>query len=790
MRRLPVFLLLLLTAGFLQAGDTVKIEPAETVIVLPPNAGGVMRIAAYELQKHLKLITGVEIPVADKTLPGKYTFRFEVSGKGGEQKPEEAFYEIRKDAVFFRGDDSPFPANAPITTILCTGNRFGTLSAVYLFLETQFHVRWLWPGDSGIVYPETKHPILKTGSEKWVPRLLQRSIGPGYGMWRWNHFERIQKQMPPEFRLTRKQYENKVTDTFFWLRRMRMGKSVNDSFGHAFTDWWRKYSKIHPEYFALQANGRREPENPKWPHAVKLCVSNPAVIKQVVENWKKRGMPPSINTCENDSGGYCRCAECLKLDVLRPGEAALRHLSDRYVSFANRVRAEASKYRPDVTASMYAYSVYREPPRREKVEQNIAIGFVPFMMDPFDQTEQRYKGWRRAGARRLFLRPNDQYVNPGLPMGFEKRMYEHFQLGVKNGIVGTSYDSLHNYWQANGIADYILARGHINPSLSFETLLDEYCSAFGAAAPEMMKYFNYWRIRIFDSKIIQDAEKIAEIGKYGNFRRGIMWSISSYYSPADFDRTDAILDEAAGKKLSETERGRLAKIRLANTHARLMWMAVSASGDQKLQHGRNLLKFRMENCKKLDMDWIGLMEVEFIFGDICGIREANHLVGYDDSVRTPQLWYFCPDPENLGEKAGWEHFSFEKILSSWDLLSIDRAWEQQREDRIHPKLFQFLKNYDGIAWYAQSIEVKPEWRGKTIELLFGGVDESAWIWVNGRFAGKRVYSGGGEWREAFTVPITDLVDWNRKKQLVVVRVEDKAGLGGIFKNIYLVTKKK
>ncbi len=789
----------LLCLGFVLAAEPVAVSPANAEIVLPPDAGGMAKVAALELQKHLKIITGMEIPVNEQASAGQYTFLFSGVPAGKTLKPEEAVWKTQKDSTVFYGDDTPSRRDASVSSIIFVEQKSGTLTAVYDFLEKQFGVRWLWPGDGGIVAPHSDDLRLNTGEGNWTPELEERHIGPGYGMWKWARYEQAAKNLPKEFRLDKPQYEAKALDTFFWLRRMRMGKSVNYKLGHAFTDWWAKYGKSHPEYFALQPDGVRRPQNPKWPHSVKLCVSNPAVVKQVVENWRQAGMPSSINTCENDSRGYCRCLECLKLDVVLPGEKTLSELkpeeegkamlTDRYVHFANAVLAEAAKYRPDVVATMYAYSCYSEPPRREKVSPGVVVGFVPFMMNPFDVTDTHWQKWREAGAKLLLLRPNDQHVNTGLPMGFEKRLYDHFHLGVENGIFATSYDSLHNYWQATGVADYVLARAHASPSASFDSLMDEYCSAFGAAAPEMREYFDYWRVNVFESKIMKDAKKIREVGKYGNFRRGLMWSLKNYYSVADFDRTDALLARGAQKELTEPQRGLLEKYRLANRHARMMFEAVSAKDLKRVQNGTALFRFRVANRDALDMDWARLISSEYDFGDICGIREGLNLVDYADSAETSFRWNFRLDPQDVGEKERWQEKPFEEI-KSWDLLRVDLPWERQPANIIPPQLFEQLKNYDGIGWYGTRLRVKPEWKGREIFLLFGLVDESAWVWLNGKFCGKRVYESGDEWSKPFAIPITEAIDWKKPYQTVVVRVMDIGGLGGICKRPYLVVSDK
>ncbi len=73
-------------------------------------------------------------------------------------------------------------------------------------------------------------------------------------------------------------------------------------------------------------------------------------------------------------------------------------------------------------------------------------------------------------------------------------------------------------------------------------------------------------------------------------------------------------------------------------------------------------------------------------------------------------------------------------------------------------------------------------------LYFGAVDESCKVWVNGKFAGEHPFVKPDDWRTSFPIEITDCIDWNRPTQLVVVRVEDKSGAGGIWKPVWLVSK--
>ena len=474
MKNLKLFsiLALALLPAFSHAED-IEVDPHRAAIILPEDAGSIRRFAALELQKHLNLITGTLTPILARPENGMYPFYLEVpagTALKGLSREEARWLATPKGTWLYGEDFQGIPAKKAddFTPVFIKTSRTGTLFAVYDFLEKELGVKWLEPGDSGIVHPSAAILKFSSGSGSWSPgKLVQRQIRSGYSNWA-QYSKRVAPTLPEPFRQTREQYEKASDAVRIWLKRQRMGNSSPMSYGHAFTRWWELYGKEHPEYFAMQTDGVRRPEYPAQPDRSKLCVSNPAVHDRIIANWRAEKNPPQIiNVCENDSGGYCRCPECLKLDAPLKGEKFGDNLSDRYVWFANAVRRKAAKIDPDASVIMYAYACYRFPPRREKVDPQVIIGFVPSMMD-LEKVGVMYRGWKQAGAGKLFLRPNDQHVNTGLPMGFEKQMFDHFQLGIKNGIIGTDYDSLHNFWPATGFADYILARAHTDPSKSCE----------------------------------------------------------------------------------------------------------------------------------------------------------------------------------------------------------------------------------------------------------------------------------------------------------------------------------
>ncbi len=755
----------------------VEVDPANAVITAGAD-GAMYRFAAGELQKHLALVCGKTIPIVKKgeVPPGKFCLT--VGGGDGRQlKPEEAIWIVDAKGIRVFGDDDAKHASTEMLP-----KRAGTLHALYDMLEKNFGFMWLFPGDAGIChYKESPVLAFEEGEHHWVPAMVIRGIRPAYG-------QPYRIKMPKGMEVSKESTKDVVFGNQLWMKRQRMGRSEDFGLQHAFTRWWGRFSKTHPDYFALQPDGSRGPGSLSGDR-VKICVSNPAVADQIVEDWKNSKVRPKIiNVTENDSGNYCTCAGCQKLDVVLPGEKPMAHLTDRYVHLANEVLKRAEKINPEVGVGMYAYSIYLDPPRREKVSSKMVIGIVSSMFNN-EKNRKRLEGWYKAGLRKVYLRPNDHHANIILPIGIEKMMYDHFRITWEFGMVGTDYDSMYGFWPTTGIADYILARAHIDPNRSFEKLEAEYYSAYGPAAPEVREFFRYWRQEVLEKRIMPDRERIAKVGLYGNFSRGLLWNVGDYFKPEDFDKTDAILRKALAKPLSPTEKKLVNILLLGNRHSRLTYQALTAPKTKKEPYAIPLIKFRKEHKNDLPMFWMMVNFVEQRFGDLTGAGVLSEFSGYSKAERLNSSWHFKMDEKNVGLKEHWEKTKA-RDFKKWPRISILTNWEKQKADKNLPaELVEKLRDYDGIGWYAWPVRVPKEWKGKEVYLYFGAVDESAWVYVNGKLAGENVTTpGGDQWKTPFFIRLDPVNDWDRNYQDVVVRVQDDSGVGGIWRPVYLLCK--
>ena len=744
--------LLLLSGAALFAAE-VKIDLKDAVIV---QKNAALKKLAEDLKKHLDLIGSTDVKIVKKAPEGKYAFFIGEAPANAPAKfqPEEGRYLVTDKAAYFYGD--------PL-------RNQGVNHAVYTFLEDSLGVRWPM---FELISAEKRNPVIISKLEgKFVPELNLRGIRH-----RGN-----------------------------WYNRMRMGSHNRPSYGHAFINWWDRFGKDHPEYFALNY-GRRFPtglgrQNADVAQAnaskhlariIALCVSNEKVWDQIIADWKAKGMPEYINLCENDAPDLlsCHCENCMKLDVLTEAQKKdwTHALADRYVYFAKGVLAKAQKYRKDVKIAMYAYNASQDAPRREKLPDEIVIGIVPtnFTMPSL---EAYVSSWKKVGLKHFFYRPNRHFYYAPLmfPAGFHKHFFDVVKFMEKQGAIGFDYDAPPTENLSIQLSDYLMAKALSDPSISYENAMKHYLDAYGPAAEEVGKYFEYWRREVWEKRIEKDVNKITEEGAFYNYGRGLCRLLGNYYKESDFVTAGKHLENALkAPGLTENQKALVQKLADFNEHGHLLFNAVANKTDKD---SIALLKYRQKHNIKI------LNGSEQYYGDVAGLKRVQDLAEFTPPyIQTELFWRFKLDPQDVGEKEGWQKDG--RKINDWKyVMATNRNWEKPyaHYKQIPKELRDLTANYDGIAWYATTVRIPADWFGKRdIYLYFGAVDDSCTIYVNGEKAHVRPYVNPSDWSTPFSVNITKFIKGEspRKPQYIIVRVGDKGGAGGIWKRVWLVSKEK
>lgn len=550
------------------------------MIVTTDKPGPVAEYAARELAAHLEKATGVRLEVMTEsavkadTLRRIYVGDCKAARDAGievSKLPAETFVlRTSGEALFIAGEDK---AGDPLET----DTRAGTLWGVYEWLERELHVRWLWPGELGTFVPKTDKVTAKDVNETIAPRFFQRRLRPGLG----------DESEHPALGFTPGAFEQFKHEEMVFLRRHRMGRSQPMGYGHAFTDWWQKYGKEHPEWFQLLESGKRGPAKAK--SRFSMCVSNPELQEQIVALWEKKrgaksGAPSFINAVENDILGLCTCEKCRALDGPAPEDylkfysasskmANSHFVSDRYAHFWLGVQERAAKVDPDVTVIGYAYfNYFQAPTTGVKLNEHILIGYCPSggwfprSGEEDDWMKRQWTGWRSTGAR-LFLRTNHLLDGYCMPYIFAHQFASDFQHAAREGMVATDLDSLTGQWATQGPTLYLAARLHARPEASADGLLAEYYSAFGVAAPQVKAYFDYW-----ENYTMRGRERINKIMEDLQTSRWRNWAKAAHalYPPECFPPAEEMLAEAAVMVHDDKEAAaRVEFLRTGLKHAKL-----------------------------------------------------------------------------------------------------------------------------------------------------------------------------------------------------------------------------
>jgi len=149
-------------------------------------------------------------------------------------------------------------------------------------------------------------------------------------------------------------------------------------------------------------------------------------------------------------------------------------------------------------------------------------------------------------------------------------------------------------------------------------------------------------------------------------------------------------------------------------------------------------------------------------------KDWDHDITVIQTIALPKEgWRFKTDPKAEGHLLKWFEPGFDD--STWAPINIESAWEEQGH------------NYDGIAWYRGwfDLPVKPDCLAA--EIVFGGVDEVAWVWINGEYVGQHDIGPEG-WDKSFALDVTRELKWGTRNQ-ITVRVHDSMYAGGIWKPV-------
>ena len=597
-----------------------------------------------------------------------------------------------------------------------------------------------------------------------------------------------------------------------WCMRNKMGIGIGFpwSFAHSWGQYLtNKYFKSHPEYYAL-VNGKRIPLVKPY-MSKQVCTSNLDVIRIFADRIRKgrKTTDDTIVSISPDDGiGFCECDKCKALDhpKLYGSKEGYRGLvlSDRVYTFVNAVAGEVKKTHPHLRLGIFSYNATRPAPRAlKKLDNNVVISMT--------QTNARYrnKGYKQWNRERLeeWKKKCSAFVGRDYFGDYSFICVMHPQTKIiaddlkfmkANNYIGF-YSECSTDFATNFLNYYITAKLLWNPNEDIKKIIDDMCRrAYGAATAKMKEFY---------SLMEYSFSKCTTVGKPGTV--GVLYAnIPNWYSEETLQKASRLLKEAETAARTNTEKKRIRYnmvgleytdkvVSLLRIYRKLCdgGLSIGLRGytpDFSKKYSReqivDLLKAAQEKGKEVaamiekykgtsiiqPYPFCRLNKVKRWFKNI---DDYWQLYGKNkkNKVVTPLSveWKFKTDPGNIGVKEAWFKTDFDD--SDWKRIRTDENWEKQG-----------YPDYNGYAWYRHNIQLPEKLSGK-YSLRFGAVDESCWIYVNGRPAGKYIFDPKKEpdgWKTPHYFDISGAV--NTGSNCIVVRVHDAKFAGGIWRPVALI----
>ncbi|MFH0797206.1 MAG: DUF4838 domain-containing protein [Candidatus Omnitrophota bacterium] len=507
---------------------------------------------AIELQYHIQKITGTDLPIVTDDVPvsgpvvlvGESTLTRQRGLKSADFKPQEYLIRFEPNVLILMGRDKPDGIANWRDPAVSRGNApsyqdyedNGSNYAVFDFLERYCGVRWYAPTELGMVYPTTKTLEVRGKDVRRSPAFEFRLTPMGLYYYTsstmtanlWNHAT--------------------ANDIGLWVRRLRLGGKMyagNHSFYGYYDRFWKKnpqnpgvFEEEHSEYFAQGYDGKPP----------QLCYTNPALIKQVVQDARDYfdGKGAKYWACvgENyfclepmDSSDYCKCDTCqafLNKDEVNNQQFSNGKCSNYIFTFVNKVARELKKTHPDKYVSVLAYANKAHYPTNVRLEPNVMVQMCLHTRNWWCPAMERsdmavYKPWvKKEKGRPLalwlyYLFP--EFIANGqgfhcFPGFFAHTQARQFKMFHKDGILGTYSDA----WATGEQIDaYVMFKMLDDPDQDVDQLLHEFFTRYyGPAAGKYLEQF-YRRVEEIYTNPANYPEEVQKEDKTFHQTEEIAW---------------------------------------------------------------------------------------------------------------------------------------------------------------------------------------------------------------------------------------------------------------------------
>ncbi len=155
-------------------------------------------------------------------------------------------------------------------------------------------------------------------------------------------------------------------------------------------------------------------------------------------------------------------------------------------------------------------------------------------------------------------------------------------------------------------------------------------------------------------------------------------------------------------------------------------------------------------------------------------------------------------PENVKLKLDFRNEGKPGQTGGFKPVLLGKSWEEQGFTQKNPFYTlpketpkQYRNNpYDGYAWYRMEIFIPESWKGATLTLDGGPIDDFDWTWFNGKAIGETTLRNSkAPWSAIRHYPIPQEIVKFGEKNVIEIRVFDRWSGGGIVGPLKITAKK-
>ena len=410
--------------------------------------------AATELQKYLKLISGIDFPIQNDGKKGKRI----IIGYSDIVKALAPEYNS-----FDKLDDSFSILNVKGDILIYGGSLRGTLYGVYDFLEKELSCRWY-----------TKEVSFIPPRRKWRFKTITRTVHPSFQIRTVYYRSILDKEWVKHSR-------NSGQEMYWGYHTMGLLVPAD------------KYFSKHPEYYSLWDGKRRSD--------AQLCLSNPHLVKVCADTLKKliRQNPDYLiyDLSQNDNQYPCQCNLCQAI-VKEEGSE-----SGPIIRFVNKVADLIKEEFPDKYIGTFAYTYSRTIPKIVRPNDNVVIrlcdGECCFAHGINEcEVNKRFfsdlQAWSSISKNLMvwdYVAPVYEYL---VPFPNITVLQPNIQLFEKYGAIGVFEQGSYTSWLSDlsDLKTYLLSKLLWDVNADVDALTDDFLkNVYGKAAPYVKQYIDY-----------------------------------------------------------------------------------------------------------------------------------------------------------------------------------------------------------------------------------------------------------------------------------------------------------